>query len=150
MKKTMGIAALALLLALNWGGVAEGKPYRPKSIHNLNYAADIPDNVILPDSSKFELAGPPRKHPNDHNIIMILYRDSVFGYFDETTGEEIFPYMELIKKEEGVFHLITLAFINEEVKIEVYEDDGAFKGRASDRLIKFVSNKERLIRRVRR
>ena len=58
--------------------------------------------------------------------------------------------MELIKKEEGSFHLITLAFINEEVEIEVYEDGGAFRGRASDRLEKFVSNKERLIRRVRR
>ncbi len=150
MKRAMGIAAVVLLLALNWGGVVEGKTYRPVSIHNPNYAADIPDYVILPDTSKFELAGPPRKHPNDHNIIMILYRDSVFGYFDDTTGEEIFPYMELIKKEEGGFHLITLAFINEEVKIEVYEDGGALRGQASDRLEKFVSSKERLIRKVRR
>ena len=141
---------MILLLALYLGGIVEGKPYRPVSINNPTYAADIPDYVILPDTSKLELAGPPRKHPNDHNLLMLLYRDSVFGYFDETTGEEIFPYMELIKKEEGGFHIITLAFINEEVKIEVYEDGGAFRGRASDRLEKFVSNKERLIRRVRR
>ena len=149
MKKIMGTAALAVLLTLNLGGLVEGKPYRPVSVNHPNYAVDIPDNVILPDTSMFELAGPPRKHPNDHNIIMLLYRDSIFGYFDDTTGEEIFPYMELIKKEEGGFHLITLAFINEEVKIEVYEDGGAFRGRASDRLEKFVSDKERLIRRVR-
>ena len=150
MKRTMSTAVMILLLALYLGGIVEGKPYRPVSINNPTYAADIPDYVILPDTSKLELAGPPRKHPNDHNIIMLLYRDSIFGYFDDTTGEEIFPYMELIKKEEGGFHLITLAFINEEVKIEVYEDGGAFRGRASDRLEKFVSDKERLIRRVRR
>ena len=150
MKKKMSTAALVILLALNLGGLAEGKPFRPVSINNQTYAADIPDYVILPDTSKLELAGPPRKHPNDHNLLMLLYRDSLFEYFDETTGEEIFPYMELIKKEEGGFHLITLAFINEEVKIEVYEDGGAFRGRARDRLEKFVSNKERLIRRVRR
>jgi hypothetical protein len=150
MKRTMSTAVMILLLALYLGGIVEGKPYRPVSINSPTYAADIPDHVILPDTSMLELAGPPRKHPNDRNIIMILYRDSVFGYFDDTTGEEIFPYMELIKKEEGGFHLITLAFINEEVKIEVYEDGGAFRGRASDRLEKFVSNKERLIRRVRR
>ena len=150
MKKTMNTAALVILFTLNLGGVVEGKPYRPVSINHPTYAADIPDYVILPDPSKLELAGPPRKHPNDHNIIMLLYRDSVFGYFDETSGEEIFPYMELIKKEGGGFHLITLSFINAEVKIEVYEDGGAFSGRASDRLDKFVSNKERLIRRVRR
>ncbi len=150
MKKTMSMAALVILLTLSLGRLVEGKPYRPVSINHPTYAADIPDYVILPDTRKLELAGPPRKHPNDHNIIMLLYRDSVFGYFDETTGEEIFPYMELIKKEGGDFHLITLAFINEEVKTEVYEDGGAFRGRASDRLEKFVSNKERLIRRVRR
>jgi len=152
MKRTMSKAGLVLVvsLTLGLGSLVEGKPYRPVSIHNPNYVADIPDNVILPDTSRFELAGPPRKHPHDPNLIMLLYRDSAFGYFDDTTSEEIFPYMELIKKEEGGFHLITLAFINEEVKIEVYEDGGAFRGRASDRLKKFVSNKERLIRRVRR
>ncbi len=148
MKKTMRTAALVILLALNLGGLVEGKPYRPLSIHNPNYEADIPDNVILPDASKLELAVPPRKHPNDPNLIMLLYRDPAFRYFDETSGEEIFPLMELIKKEEGIFHLITLAFINEEVKIEVYEDAGAMKGRASDRLVIFVSNKQRLIRKI--
>jgi hypothetical protein len=150
MKRAMSAAVLVVLLMLSSGGLVEGKPYRPVSIHNPTYAADIPDNVILPDTSKLELAVPPRKHPNDPNLIMLLYRDLGFRYFDETSGEEIFPFMELIKKEEGGFHLVTLAFINEEVKIEVYEDAGAMKGHASDRLARFVSSKERLIRRVRR
>lgn len=148
MEKAMTTAALVVLLTLNLGGLVEGKPYRPVSIHNPNYEAEIPDNVILPDANKFELAVPPRKHPNNPNLIMLLYRDPAFRYFDETSGEEIFPFMELIKKEGGVFHLITLAFINEEVKIEVYEDAGAMKGRASNRLEKFVSSRERLIRKV--
>ncbi len=150
MKKTMSKAGLVVVafLTLGLADLVEGKPYRPVSIHNPNYMADIPDSVILPDASRFELAGPPRKHPQDPNLMMLLYRDSAFGYFDETTGEEIFPYMELIKKEDGAFHLITLAFINEGVQIELYEDGGAFKGRASDRLNKFISNQERLIRKV--
>jgi len=148
MKKTMSKAALVILLTLSLGGWVEGKPYKPVSINNPDYTAEIPDNVILPDIRKLELAVPPRKSPNDPNLIMLLYKDSSFRYFDETNGEEIYPYMELIKKEEGVFHLITLAFINGEIQIEVYEDGGAFRGGASDRLDKFVSNKGLLIRRV--
>jgi hypothetical protein len=41
-----------------------------------------------------------------------------------------------------------LAFINEETRIEVYEDAGAFKGRAIDKLDKFLSNNERPILRA--
>jgi hypothetical protein len=148
MEKTIIKVVVVIFLMLGLGSLVEGKPFRPVSINNPSYMAEIPDNVFLPDTSKFELAVPPRKHPNDPNLLMVLYRDSSSQYFDEVSGEEIFPYMELIKKEEGGFHLVTLAFINEEVKIEVYEDIGAFRGRASDRLEKFVSNKERLIRRV--
>ncbi len=152
MKKAVSKAGLVLVvfLALSSGSLVEGKPYRPASINNPNYVAEIPDNVILPDTGKFELAGPPRKHPNNPNLIMLLYRDSTFGYFDETSGEEIFPYMELLKKEDGGLHLVTLAFINEGAQIELYEDGGAFTGKASDRLNKFISKKERPIRRVRR
>jgi hypothetical protein len=141
----MGQAILYGFLILALIGWVEAKPYRAMSINNPNYKAEIPDSVILPDTSKFELAEPPRKHPNDPNLIMLLYQNPAFRYFDITTGEEIFPFMELIKKQEGAFHLVTLAFINEEGKIEVYEDEDAFKGRAIDRLIKFPISKERRI-----
>jgi hypothetical protein len=144
----MGQAILYGFLILALIGWVEAKPYRAMSINNPNYKAEIPDSVILPDTSKFELAEPPRKHPNDPNLIMLLYQDPAFQYFDVTTGEEIFPFMELIKKEEGVFHLVTLGFINEEGRIEVYEDAGAFKGRAIDKLDKFLSNNERPILRA--
>jgi len=146
--KRMGQAILYGFLILALIGWVEAKPYRPISINNPNYAAEIPDSVILPDTSKFQLAEPPRKHPNDPNLIMLLYQNPAFRYFDITTGEEIFPFMELIKKQEGAFHLVTLAFINEEGEIEVYEDAGAFKGRAIDKLDKFLTNKERQIRKA--
>jgi hypothetical protein len=141
----MGQAILYGFLILALIGWVEAKPYRAMSINNPNYKAEIPDSVILPDTSKFELAEPPRKHPNDPNLMMLLYQNPAFRYFEVTTDEEIFPFMELIKKEEGAFHLVTLAFINEEGKIEVYEDEGAFRGRAIDRLIKFPISKERRI-----
>jgi len=141
---------MAILLTMGLGSLAEGKPYRTLTINNPNYVADIPDNVILPDTRKFELAGPPRKHPHDPNLLMLLYRDPSYQYFDESSGEEVFPYMELIKKEEADFHLVTLAFINEEIQIEVYEDPGAFRGPACDRLEKFASKADRQIRRVSR
>ena len=148
MKKGMSQAIFYGLLILALNGSVEAKPYRPISINNPNYVAEIPDSVNLPDTSKFELAEPPRKHPNNPNLIMLLYQNPAFRFFDETSGEEIFPFMELIKKQEGAFHLVTLAFINEEGKIEVYEDEDAFKGRAIDKLVKFPINKERRILKV--
>ncbi len=150
MKKTIIKSVLVSFTLLAVSGWAEGKSYRPVSIHNPDYLAEIPEYVTLPDTRKFELAVPPRKHPNDSNLLMVLYRDPAFQYFDETSGEEVFPYMELIKKQKGDFHLVTLAFINEELKIEVYEDAGAFGGRTSDRLEKFLSKNLRLIRKVSR
>jgi len=141
---------MAILLTMGFGSLADSKPYRTLSINNPNYVADVPDNVILPDTRKFELAGPPRKHPNNPNLLMVLYRDTSYQYFDESSGEEVFPYMELIKREEADFHLVTLAFINEEIKLEVYEDHGAFRGPACDRLEKFESKEGRQIRRVSR
>lgn len=150
MSRVMIQIIMAILLTMGVGSLVEGKSYRTLSINNPNYVADVPDNVILPDTRKFELVGPPRKHPNDANLLMLLYRDPAYQYFDESSGEEVFPYMELIKKEEADFHLVTLAFINEKIKIEVYEDPGAFGGPACDRLEKFESKADRQIRRVSR
>lgn len=140
---------MALILPISWGWVnsSHGKSFKPLSIPTPGYTVEIPDAVVLPDLSRFELAVPPRPHPNVPHFIMILYRDPSFRYFDEGNGEEIFPYMELLKKEEGVFHLITLAFINPEVQIEVYDDHGGFSGPAMGRLEKVIV-KQRPIRKV--
>jgi hypothetical protein len=149
MEKMIIKSVLVAFLTLAVSGVVEGKSYRPISIHNSDYTVEIPANITLPDTSKLELAVSPRKNPHNPNLLMVLYLDPAFQYFDESSGEEVFPYMELIKKEKGDFHLVTLAFINEDLKIEVYEDRGAFGGRSSDRLEKFLTKeKERLIRKV--
>ncbi len=148
MDKILFKSALIAFLIFAAAGLAEGKSYRPVSIHSPDYVAEVPENTILPDVSKFELAVPPRKHPNDPDLIMILYKDISFRYFDETNGEEIFPYMEVIKKEKGTFHLVTVSFINKELKIELYEDRSALAGQTSDRLEKYLIKEQRLIRKV--
>ncbi|MGD0625858.1 MAG: hypothetical protein ABSB32_14215 [Thermodesulfobacteriota bacterium] len=136
MKKIMILALLVVVLLLGLKDLGQAKPYRSLSILNPNYKVEIPDDVILPDTSQFELAVPPRHHPQNPDITMFLYQNPNFKYLDETSGEEIFPYLEVSKKEGKVNHLTTLAFINEEGQTEVYEDKGASGGPASDRLEK--------------
>jgi hypothetical protein len=147
MKRIMIPAMLVAVLVLGLNDLAQAKPYKPLSILNPNYTVEIPDDVILPDTSQFELAVPPRRHPQNPDITLYLYRDGNFQYFDETGREEIFPYLEVVKKEGRVNHLTTLAFINGEGKTEVYEDNGAAGGPPSGRLEK-VAIKQKPIRRV--
>jgi hypothetical protein len=147
MKKIMILAILLVVSALGLSDLGQAKPYKPLSIFNPNYTVEIPDDVILPDTSQFELAVPPRHHRQHPDITMFLYRDPNFQYLDETSGEEIFPYLEVIKKEGGVKHITTLAFINGDVKTEVYQDQGSSTGPPTGKLEKVVI-KQKTIRRV--
>lgn len=147
MKKIMILAMLVIVLVMGLRDSGQAKPYRSLSILNPNYTVEIPDDVILPDTSQFELAVPPRHHPQNPEITMFLYQDPNFKYLNETSGEEIFPYLEVTKKEGKARHLTTLAFINEEGQTEVYEDKAASGGPASDRLEK-VAIKQKPFRRV--
>jgi hypothetical protein len=145
-KRIMILAMLVVALGLGLSDLVQAKPYKPLSIFNPNYKVEIPDDAIVPDTSQFELAVPPRNHPQNPDMTLFLYRDPNFQYIDETNGEEIFPYLEVIKKEGKVNHLTTLAFVNGDVKTEVYEDKGSFDGPPTDRLEK-VTIKQKSIKR---
>ena len=148
MKKIMILATLVMLFVLGSSDLLQAKRYRPLSILNPDYTVEIPDDVILPDVSDLELAVAPRRHPQKPEITMYLFRDPNFQYFDEKSGEEIFPYLEVVKKEEGVKHLITLAFINKETKTEVYQDKGASGGGPAGGRLEKTTIKQQSIRRV--
>ena len=147
MKKITILAVLVVVLVMGLRDSGQAKPYRSLSILNPNYTVEIPDDVILPDTSQFELAVPPRRHPQNPEITMFLYQDPNLKYLNETSGEEIFPYVEVTKKEGKVNHLTTLAFINEKGETEVFEDKAALAGQASGRLEK-VAIKQKPFRRV--
>ena len=134
MKKIAISAMLVAVLVMGLRDLGEAKPYRSLSILNPNYTVEIPDDVILPDTSQFELAVPPRHHPQNPEITMFLYQDPNFKYVNDTSREEIFPYLEVTRKEGNVSHLTTLAFINEKGETEVYEDKAASGGTASGKL----------------
>jgi hypothetical protein len=146
-KRIMILATLVVALGLGLSGIVQAKQYRPLSILSKEYTAEIPDNVILPDTSQLELAVAPRHYPQNQDITMFLYRDPKFKYFEEISAEEIFPYVEVVKEERGIKHLITLAFINQELKTEVYKDKSAFSGSTSDRLEE-ITVKQKSIRRI--
>jgi len=58
-------------------------------------------------------------------------------------GKLIYPYMEIIKKTaDGKIHLLTVSFINERLKIEVYKDRAAF-GDLRHRLMRMHFSKQR-------
>jgi hypothetical protein len=147
MKKLMILAMLVVALVMGLRDLGQAKPYKSLSILNPDYTVEIPDDVILPDTSQFEQAGPPRRHPQKPEITMVLYQDPNFKYLNETSREEIFPYMEVTKKEGKVSHLTTLAFINEKGEIEVYEDKAASGGTASGKLER-VAIKQMPLRKV--
>jgi hypothetical protein len=146
-KRIMILATLVVALGLGLTDLVQAKPYRPLSILSHNYTVEIPDDVVLPDTGQFELAVAPRHHPQNPDLTMFLYRDPKFKYFEEISSEEIFPYVEVVKEEGGVKHLITLAFINEELKTEVYKDKAASTGPPTDRLEE-VTIKQKSIRRI--
>lgn len=147
MKKIIILALLVMGLVMGLRNSGQAKSYRSLSILNPNYTVEIPDDVILPDTSQFELAVPPRHHPQNPEITMFLYQDPNFKYLNETSGEEIFPYLEVTKKEGKVSHLTTLAFINAEGQTEVFEDMAASSGPASGRLER-VAIKQKPFRKV--
>jgi len=147
MKKILILAMLAVVLVMGLRDSAQAKPYKSLSILNPNYTVEIPDDVILPDTSQFELAVPPRHHPQNPDITMFLYQDPNFKYLSEPSGDEIFPYVEVTRKQGKVNLLTTLAFINEKGETEVYEDKAASEGEASGRLEK-VAIKQKSIRRI--
>ncbi len=142
MKKILILAMLVVVLVMGLRESGQAKPYRSLSILNPNYMVEIPDDVILPDTSQFELAVPPRHHPQNHDITMFLYQDPNFKYLSDPSGEEIFPYLEVTRKEGKVSHLTTLAFINEKGETEVYEDKAASDGQASGRLERVAINQK--------
>ncbi len=142
MKKILILAMLVVVLMMGLTDLGQAKPYRPLSILNPNYVVEIPDDVILPDTSQFELAVPPRHHPQNPDITMFLYQDPNSKYLSDPSGEEIFPYLEVTRKEGKVSYLTTLAFINEKGETEVYEDKAALAGQASGRLERVAINQK--------
>jgi hypothetical protein len=147
MKRILILASVVVVLVMGLRDSVQAKPYRALSILNPNYTVEIPDDVVLPDTSQFELAVPPRHHPLNPDMTMFLYQDPNFKYLNETSREEIFPYVEVTKKAGKVNHLTTLAFINEKGETEVYEDKAASEGEPSGRLEK-VEIKQKPFRRI--
>ncbi len=68
MKKILILATLVVVLVMGLRDLGQAKPYRSLSILNPNYTVEIPDDVILPDTSQFERAVPPRHHPQNPEI----------------------------------------------------------------------------------
>jgi hypothetical protein len=56
------------------------------------------------------------------SITLMFYYDLRFKYFDKE-WEELAPYVEVVKWERGIPHLIGLSFVDEECKFVLYADE---------------------------
>ena len=107
-------------LVLSFGGFAEARHYR--SIALPECQAEIPDDITLPPYNPafghYEYA----KAADGSTITLMFYYDLRFKYFDKE-WEELAPYVEVVKWERGIPHLIGLSFVNEECKFVLYADE---------------------------
>jgi hypothetical protein len=102
------------------GGFAEAKSY--KSIALPECEAEIPGEVILPPYQPafghYEYA----RAADGSTITLMFHYDLRFQYFSKE-WEELAPYVEIVKWEKGIPHLIGLSFVNEECKFVLYADE---------------------------
>ncbi len=127
------------------GGLAQAKSY--KSIALPECEAEIPGEVILPPYEPafghYEYA----RAADGSTITLMFYYDQRFRYFDRE-WEELAPYIEVIKWEGEIPHLIGLSFVSEECKFVLYADaNNDTKLPAVDRLI-HIKESSPLLRRA--
>jgi hypothetical protein len=121
-------------LPFRLAGFAEAKPY--KSISLPECQAEIPEDVVLPPYQPALGYYEYLRAADGSTITQIFYFDLRFKYYNKD-WEEIAPYVEFVKWEKGIPHLIGLAYVNEDCNFWLFADENNdTELRAVDRLIR--------------
>ncbi len=101
--------------------------------------AEIPDDVMLPSYlDRLEQAYTQDGLAEDGSVLKFsVYREKGVLHLSPN-GEEIYPYIEIIKWEPNGLHLIYLSFIDKEGHQQLLIDEQALSNQATDILKKYI------------
>ncbi len=131
-----------ILSVLNILGMAElvnssyAKTYTPLY---AEVVAEIPDDVVLPSyMDKLEQAYMLDELAGDGSVLKISVYKEMETCRLSPEGEEIYPYIEVIKWESNGLHLIRLSFIDDEGHQQDFFDEKALMSPATDILRRYI------------
>lgn len=124
---------ISLVLLFLMSSVSWAEPF--SSLVIPKYIIEIPAGCTIPDRSNLSQIYP-RIMPGDSSVWMYLFKDRNWKYYDKVTKEEIYPYMEIVKRDGDTKVLLVLAFINTSLEIEVYNNEAIFGSPHIGKMIK--------------